>query len=135
MLDRMFALTKPGGLIAIMTPPFRHREYLKSFDYGLSAMPFKEKVHRGRVLDVLLHTYQHRYTFPRYLRQHFPRGTNDGRFLIHLEPVCLNGAAWFPDADAVYVADTTEIGEYLVRLGSTLVEHWPDLGYVLVRKG
>ncbi|HWB29205.1 MAG TPA: class I SAM-dependent methyltransferase [Vicinamibacterales bacterium] len=134
MLDRMFALTKPGGLIAIMTPPFRHREYLKSFDYGLSAIPFKDKIRQGRALDALIHTYQHRHTFPRYLRTHFPRGTDRGQFLIHLDPVCLRGAAWFPDADAVYLADTDEIGRYLVAQGATIVEHWPDWGYVLARK-
>jgi 2-polyprenyl-3-methyl-5-hydroxy-6-metoxy-1,4-benzoquinol methylase len=134
VLDRMYALAAPGGLIGILTPPFRHREYLKSFNYGLSAIPFKRKVLEGRVLDAALHVYQHRVAFPRYLRSHFPRHTAEGRFLIHLEPTCLSGAAWFPDADAVYLADTEEIGRHLVALGGSLVEHWPDLGYVLVRK-
>jgi hypothetical protein len=97
-------------------------------------MPFKEKVRQGRAIDALIHTYQHRHAFPRHIRTHFPRGTERGQFLIHLEPVCLRGASWFPDADAVYLADTDEIGRYLVAHGAAIVEHWPDWGYVLLKK-
>lgn len=134
LLDRMYALTKPGGQIGLLTPPFRHREYLKSFDYGLSALPFKDKVRKGRLIDAALHLYQHRVTFPRYLRAVAPRHEERGRFLINLAPVCLTGVAWFPDADAVYMSDTEEICSHLVNLGGEVDVHWPDLGYVLVRK-
>ena len=46
---RCSASTRAGGLIAIMTPPFRVGEYLKSFDYGLSAQPIKQKLRKGRL--------------------------------------------------------------------------------------
>src|SRR5207237_552526 len=79
LLARMLELTKPGGLMAIMTPPFRHGEYLKSFDYGLSAIPIKDKLRRGRWIDAALHVYQHRLAYPRFLRREWPRGAERSR--------------------------------------------------------
>ena len=123
-------LVKPGGLLGLLTPPFRYREYLKSFDYGLSARPFADKVKQLRWLDAALHFYQHRVAYPRLLRRQFPRGTDAGRFLIHLNPVCLTGAPFFPDSDAVYLSDTQEILDLLTPWGEP-VAHWPEWGYLL----
>jgi SAM-dependent methyltransferase len=134
LLDQMHARTTPGGLIGILTPPFRERAYLKSFDYGLSARPFGQKVRRLSVLDALVHVYHHRLAYPLLLRRRFPRGHGRGRFLIHLRPVCLNGGPYFPDSDAVYMADTREIAAYVEALGATVIVHWPKAGYVLLRK-
>jgi ubiquinone/menaquinone biosynthesis C-methylase UbiE len=134
MLAQMFDLAAPGGLIAVLTPPFRHRHYLKSFNYGLSAIPFPDKVKGLRILDALVHLYQHRIAYPRLLRREFPRGSERGRFLINLHPVCLDGGPFFPDSDAVYMADTAEIADNLQERGATVLEHWADWGYVLARK-
>lgn len=133
LLDQMLRRANPGGLIAILTPPFRHGEYLKSFPYGFAAIPFADKVRRFKWLDALVHTYQHRIAYPRWLRTHHPRGTAAGRFLIHLDPVTLDGALFFPDADAVYMSDTGEMGEYLAERGATEIVHWPEWGYLLMK--
>ena len=135
LLDSLYRLAKPGGLIAILTPPFRHGTYLKSFDYGLSAIPFKDKVRRLKWIDAALHAYQHRVVVPGVLRREYPRGTPRGRFLINLDPVGLRpGVAFFPDADAVYLSDTEEMLAWLVDLGAAPVAHWPEWGYVLAKK-
>ncbi len=134
LLDEMWRLVKPGGIIAILCPPFRIRNTIKSFPYGLSPGPFMEKVKSGMLLDAVLHFIEHRITYPAYLRAHYPRGTDRHRFLINLKPVCLTHRVWFPDADAVYLADTAEITAYLVSKGSELIVEWPKQGYVLVRK-
>jgi len=133
LLDLMLRRAMPGGLIAMLTPPFRHKEYLKSFPYGFAAMPFADKVKRGRWLDALVHLYQHRWAYPRWLRRHHPRRSPAGRFLIHLDPVVLAGAEFFPDADAVYMSDTDEMREYLAARGAVEVVHWPEWGYLLMR--
>ena len=133
LLDQMLLRAKPGGLIAVLTPPFRHGEYLKSFPYGFAAIPFAEKVKTGKWIDALVHTYQHRIAYPRWLRANRPRGTARGRFLIHLDPVVLNGAEFFPDSDAVYMSDTAEMQDYLAERGATPVLHWPEWGYVVMR--
>jgi len=134
LLDEILRLTRPGGLIAILTPPFRHGAYLKSFPYGLSAQPFPAKLRRFRWLDAALHLYQHRFWYPRYLRRHHPRGAEGQEFLIFQDPVCLTAREWFPDADAVYLADTAEIASYLSQRGAETQQHWPEWGYVLARK-
>jgi ubiquinone/menaquinone biosynthesis C-methylase UbiE len=135
LLDSLYRLAKPGGLIAILTPPFRHGTYLKSFDYGLSAIPFKDKVRQLKWIDAALHAYQHRVVVPGVLRREYPRGTPRGRFLINLDPVGLRpGVAFFPDADAVYLSDTEEMLAWLVDLGAAPVAHWPEWGYVLAKK-
>jgi ubiquinone/menaquinone biosynthesis C-methylase UbiE len=51
------------------------RDLLKSFDYGLSAIPFKDKVRRLKWIDAALHAYQHRVVVPGVLRREYPRGT------------------------------------------------------------
>ena len=134
LLDEMLRLARPGGLIAILTPPFRHKSYLKSFDYGLSARSFANKLRSGSVLDVLWHVYHHRVWYPLYLRRHHPRRAEGSRFLIHCRPVALTSAEWFPDADAVYISDTLEVIDYLRERGAEPIVHWPQWGYVLARK-
>lgn len=134
LLDQMLRLTRPGGLMAIMTPPFRVGEYMKSFRYGLRAMPIKDKLRTGRWIDALVHLYQHRVAYPRYLRAHFPQGAAHSRFLIHLNPVCLDGVPFFPDSDAVYLSDTFEMRDYLAARGATDHTHWPQLGYLLMTR-
>lgn len=133
LLDQMLKRAAPGGLIAVLTPPFRHKEYLKSFPYGFAAIPFADKVKRGKWLDALVHFYQHRVAYPRWLRAHKPRHSDAGRFLIHLDPVVLHGARFFPDADAVYMSDTAEMCAYLAERGATEEVHWPEWGYLLMR--
>lgn len=135
LLDEMLRLARPGGLIALLTPPFRHRSYLKSFDYGLSARPFSAKVRSLSLLDVAWHVYQHRVWYPFYLRRHHPRGRDGHRFLISRHPVALRSVEWFPDSDAVYISDTQEMMDYLCTRGASEVVHWPKWGYVLARKG
>ena len=135
LLDQMYRLVRPGGLVAVLCPPFRLKAYLKSFDYGLSARPFADKLRSFRLLDAALHLYQHRVFYPRYLRSHHPRGAAEHRFLISLDPICLNNTAWFPDADAVYLADTEEIGDYLAAKGAARVDELPENGYILMRRG
>jgi len=134
LLDEMLRLARPGGLIAILTPPFRHKSYLKSFPYGLSARPFGEKLRSGSLIDVFWHLYQHRLWYPLYLRRHYPRGANGSRFLIYRNPVALTSTGWFPDADAVYISDTAELVDYLRERGAEPVVHWPEWGYLLMRK-
>ncbi len=133
LLDQMLKRAAPGGLIALLTPPFRHKEYLKSFPYGFAAIPFADKVKRGKWIDALVHAYQHRLAYPHWLRTNKPRHSVSGRFLIHLDPVVLNGATFFPDADAVYMSDTAEMSAYLAGRGATEEVHWPEWGYVLMR--
>ena len=133
LLSEMYRLVRPGGLIGVLTPPFRRGSYLKSFDYGLSPRPIGEKVRSGALLDALLHLYHHRVYVPWYLYRHHPRGA-DHRFLIHLNPVVLRAPHWFADADAVYLSDTSEMADYLQAMGADVVTHWPDQGYLLVRR-
>ncbi len=133
LLDQMHRLARPGGLVAILTPPFREHGYLKSFHYGLSATPFAAKIRRFKFLDALLHLYQHRIVYPRLLRRRYRRGQDDSRFLIHLNPVSLTGVEFFSDSDAVYLSDTREMSAYLASLGAREVAHWPEWGYLLMR--
>jgi len=134
LLDEMYRLVRPGGLIGILCPPFRIRSYIKSFDYGLSPRPFREKLKSGRLFDAALHLYQHRIAYPILLKRRYPRGPIQHRFLINIKPVCLQYPTWFPDADAVYLADTQEIVSYLAGKGVSLVQEWPKEGYVLMQK-
>jgi len=134
LLDEMLRLARPGGLIAILTPPFRHKSYLKSFPYGLSARPFSEKLRSFSPLDILWHLYHHRVWYPLYLRRHHPRGREGHQFLIYRNPIALTSTGWFPDADAVYMSDTSELADYLHHRGAETVVHWPEWGYLLMRK-
>ncbi len=134
LLDEMYRLTRPNGAMAILTPPFRFKNYLKSFDYGLSARPFKEKLRTGRLVDAALHLYQHRIAYPWLLKRRYASQKERNRFLIHLEPVCFQYETWFPDADAVYLADSGEIVDYFESKSCRALEEWPSKGYVLVRK-
>ena len=134
LLDEMLRLARPGGLVAILTPPFRHKAYLKSLDYGLSARPFADKLRSRDILDVLWHLYHHRVWYPLYLHWRHPRGAAEHRFLVHLHPVALTCNTWFPDADAVYMSDTVEMLAYLRERGAEPVAHWPTKGYLLMRK-
>jgi ubiquinone/menaquinone biosynthesis C-methylase UbiE len=134
LLEEMFRLARPGGLIAVLTPPFRQKSYLKSLDYGLSARPFADKLRSGDVLDVLWHLYHHRVWYPLFLRRYHPRGNAQHRFLIHRHPVALTSSTWFPDADAVHMSDTAEMLAHLQERGTVPVAHWPKWGYLLVRK-
>lgn len=134
LLDEMLRLAKPGGLVAILTPPFRHKSYLKSLPYGLSARPIKDKLRSFRLVDAAWHLYHHRVWYPLYLWRHHPRGTQGHRFLIYRNPVALSSTGWFPDADAVYFSDTAELADYFRNRGAEPVVHWPEWGYLLVRK-
>jgi len=134
LLDEMYRITRPGGLIAILCPPFRIRNTIKSFNYGLSAKSFQNKLKSGGLSDIILHLYQRLIAYPVYLKKHYRRGSNHSRFLINLDPVCLERGVWFPDADAVYLTDTAEIVTYLRNLGAQVVEEWPRHAYVLMRK-
>jgi ubiquinone/menaquinone biosynthesis C-methylase UbiE len=131
LLDEMRRLVRPGGLIAVLTPPFRRGHYLKSFDYGLTPRPIRDKLRTGALLDALLHLYHHRVYMPWHLRRRYPRDT--ARFLIHLNPVVLHAPRWFPDADAVYLSDTAELAAHLSG-DADIVTHWPWKGYVLLRR-
>ncbi len=134
VLDEMFRLTRPGGLIALLFPPFRIGSSLKSFDYGLSVRRFKDKVRSLSLVDVALHVYQHRVFYPLYLRHHHPRGDSAQRFLINLKPVCLQYRGWFPDADAVHLADTAEIRAYLAARGADTLVEQPRYAYLLMKR-
>lgn len=134
LLDEMYRLVRPEGLIGILTPPFRIRDTIKSFDFGLSARPFKDKLRTGRLLDAALHLYQHRVTYRAYLKRNHPRGSNRHRFLINLEPICLRSENWFPDADAVYLTDTREMVAHLAAKGAIRIKEWPKHSYILLRK-
>jgi ubiquinone/menaquinone biosynthesis C-methylase UbiE len=134
LIDEMYRLVRPGGLIGMLFPPFRIRHSIKSFDYGLSAQPFKDKLKSGLLLDAALHLYQHRIAYLLYLKKNFPRRCVEHQFLINLKPICLQSGAWFPDADAVYLADSAEIVMRLYGKGAVLIEEWPKQGYVLMRK-
>jgi ubiquinone/menaquinone biosynthesis C-methylase UbiE len=134
LLDEMFRLVRPGGLLAILTPPFRARSYLKSFNYGLSPRPFAQKLRSGALIDASWHLYHHRIYYPLFLRWHYPRGSARHRFLVHLDPVALTAGEWFPDADAVYLSDTAEMQDYIAALGADPLTHWPAWGYVMLRK-
>ena len=134
MLQEMHRLARLGGLIAILTPPFRARSYLKSFDYGLTPRPFMEKVRTASMIDALWHLYHHRIYYPLWLRRRHPSPLAQHRFLIHLNPVVLTADTWFPDADAVYLSDTVEMLQYLKALGSETIAHWPSSAYLLMRK-
>lgn len=133
-LDEMYRVTQPGGLIGILTPPFRIRSTIKSFNFGFSPRPFWEKLRSGRLLDATLHLYQHRIAYPAYLKRNHPRGSNRHRFLVNLKPVCLRFENWFPDADAVYLTDTEEIVAHLAAKGAIRIEEWPKHCYILMRK-
>ena len=134
-LDEMYRLVRPGGLIVILTPPFRQRSALKSFDYGLSPRPFQEKIRTFRWLDAAVHLYQHRMAYPWFLRRHHPLDSPEHRFLVHLDPVCLRSRAWFPDADAVYLTYGAEMLDRLTELGATEVDLRPFDCSVAARKG
>lgn len=134
LLEEMLRLVRPGGLIAVLTPPFRQRAAIKSFDYGLSPRPFKDKLRTLRWLDAALHLYQHRVAYPWFLRRNHPIDAPEHRFLIHLDPICLQSRTWFPDADAVYLTYAREILDHLVRLGADEVELRPFDCYVVARK-
>ena len=133
-LDEIYRLVRPGGLRGILCPPFRIRNTIKSFEFGLSPRPFSEKLKLGHFVDATVHLYQHRVSYPHYLEKHFHDGSDEEQFLINLEPVCLEKKEWFPDADAVYLTDTKEIVSHLASKGSELIEEWPDHAYVLMRK-
>ena len=135
LLDEMLRLARPGGLIVVLTPPFRHKSYLKSLPYGLSARPFKDKLRSASVLDVLWHVYHHRLWYPAFLSRKHPRGAPGQDFLIYHDPIALSMTGWFPDADAVYISDTAEVSDYLHAHGAAPVVHWPEWGYVVARKG
>ena len=134
LLDEMFRLVRPGGLIAVLTPPFRQRAAIKSFDYGLSPRPFKDKIRTFRWLDAALHLYQHRVAYPRFLRRNHPLDAPEHRFLIHLEPVCLRSRSWFPDADAVYLTYGREMLDHLMHLGAEEIVLRPFECCVLARR-
>jgi len=133
-LDEIYRLVRPGGLMGILCPPFRLRNTIKSFEFGLSPRPFKEKLKLGHFMDATVHLYQHRVSYPSYLKKQHRDGSDREQFLINLEPVCLQKKEWFPDADAVYLTDTGEIVSYLGSMGSDVIEEWPDHAYVLMRK-
>jgi ubiquinone/menaquinone biosynthesis C-methylase UbiE len=133
LLLEMMRIARPGGLIAILTPPFRARSYLKSFDHGLSPRPLADKLRSGKLLDACWHAY-HRAYYALWLRRQYPRGTPQHRFLINLRPVVLRSETWFPDADAVYLSDTAEVRDYLQETGAEPLAHWESLGYLVMRK-
>ena len=49
-----------------------------------------------------------------------------------MNPVCLTGIPFFPDSDAVYLADTFEMQDYLAARGAAPHTHWPELGYLVM---
>lgn len=115
-LQEAVRVTRPGGRIVILCPHFRPGGRIPSFPYGLPVATLKQRLRRGRVLAAVRHLFRRNVRFPRELRRRFP--PDRFPFLINLEPSCFRGA-YYPDNDAVYLTDRTEIVAELKRLGAT----------------
>lgn len=107
-------LTTPGGLLILLCPHFRPHGRIPSFRYGKRVRTLRQRIRAGDVMGVLRHIYLRNYKYPRLLRSQFPPDLFP--FLIHLQPTCLQGD-YYPDNDAVYLTDRSEILCELTRLG------------------
>ena len=113
-LKELVRLTRPGGWIVLLFPDFRPAGRIPSLPYGRIVSPLAEKLRRGHLFDAVIHLFQRAIYYPwvmsRYASKKYP-------FLINTAPSCLRGA-YYPDNDAVYFTDRSEVVCAITQLGA-----------------
>jgi ubiquinone/menaquinone biosynthesis C-methylase UbiE len=114
-LSEMIRLLRPEGTAVILGPEFRRFGRMPSLYYGRPIAPLKQKLKRAQVRSATRHAWMKYHTYPRLLNTRYPADAFP--FLINLRPTCLMGE-YFPDNDAVYCVDTSEVSRELRELGA-----------------
>jgi ubiquinone/menaquinone biosynthesis C-methylase UbiE len=116
-LDEAQRLVKPGGILILLCPEFRHEARIPSLQYTGRTASLRGKIRRGQLLDALLHAWRRQIAYPYSIRRNYPR--DEFPFLINLQPSCLQGV-YYPDNDAVYFVDREEVSNYISLKGMYL---------------
>jgi SAM-dependent methyltransferase len=112
-LNECWRVLKPGGRLLIIAPDLSSQG-MASERIGFSYGPGRYKLRHGRILDVLLTTYDSRVRIPRLRAQRMRRiraGYCD--FPVLTRPRCLDLPGFVPDCDAVYPSCSAEIMAYM----------------------
>ena len=112
-LDEMIRLTRPGGLLFICCPEYRHFGRMPSLPHG-GPGSLKDKLRGARWMASVRHLV-HRILWPRVLSRWYPRDLFP--FLINLQPMCFR-ETYDVDNDAVYFVDRDECVTYLNEAGA-----------------
>jgi len=119
-LARMWAATRPGGLLGIICPEFIECEGLPpSVFYGRSPRRFREKIRTLSLPDAVRHAVEVHWVAPRWKAQ--ARAAAPGAFWLNTAPAVLHGAAYSIDADAVHLPRLRDLEWWLNGQGAEIL--------------
>lgn len=125
MLDEMARVCADEGCVIVVAPDWicKGEGRFSSLKNGLSHRPLVSKIRSFAVLDTLSHIYFAFLWWPHFVRRARAEimAADPLPFYINPNPVCFE-TEWFADADAVYVANATEVAAYLKRCGFQILE-------------
>jgi hypothetical protein len=123
----MWALCKPGGLIAVICPDFVDGGGLPpSFYYGKTPRRFRQKLSDLALADACQHLFDLVWLAPRWKKR--ARATAPGAFWINLQARALHGADYSIDADSVHLPRLKDLVWQLEKRGASIVTDSRSMG-------
>ena len=119
-LEDSLRMVKSGGKLVLLCPDYMHKYRFPSQRVGLSSGGILNKIIQARFLDAALTFYDAHIKIPRMCRKLIKSNNIHDGFYINTAPIILEDGFVFPDSDAVYLTDKTEILRVFKKYGQVL---------------
>ena len=118
-LDNITNVLNQNGMLYIICPDYLGKGRVVSQRSGFSTGNFSDKFKRGMFIDSFVTLFDNRIRIPLLTKLFKFKNRKKSNFFINLNPIVFEDK-FYPDVDAVYLTDKSEIQSYLSKEFNTV---------------